>query len=217
MTLKIKLSLKVASFLFLSIILASCEKKETPKPQVPVVSADSAKKLDRKFARERVGQILGTKVSFFEEGKFQEDSTAGVAAGTEKNDKTSWGIRFYYFKKANNDLNKSYETPLLKGSFSESLVKKIKLSSADYEMLYYDSQAYFMGSGGGEIFSYIVDFNKNQVYYAHFFTVEKHPTSLYLSPNTDVKEIRNFFIRHFQKDYPDLKIVNKDYNLEDIF
>lgn len=217
MTSKIKIYLKISAFSFLSIILASCEKKEAPKPQVPVVSADSAKKLDKKFAEERVRQILGTKVSFFEEGKFQEDSTLGFAAGTEKNDKTQWGIKFYYFKRANNDLTKAFETPLLKGSFTESLTKKIKLAPANYEMLYYDSQAYFMGSGGGEIFSYILDFNKKQVYYAHFFSVEKKPTSLYLSPNTDIKEIRDFFIRHFQRDYPDLKIVEKDYNLEDIF
>ncbi|HEX2867198.1 MAG TPA: hypothetical protein VHO03_09145 [Ignavibacteriales bacterium] len=217
MTSKIKIYLKISAFSFLSVILASCEKKEAPRPQVPVVSADSAKKLDKKFAEERVSQILGTKVSFFEEGRFQEDSTLGIAAGTEKNDKKEWGIKFYYFKRANNDLVKAFETPLLKGSFTESLTKKIKLSAANYEMLYYDSQAYFMGSGGGEIFSYIVDFNKQQVYYAHFFSVEKKPTSLYLSPNTNDKEIRDFFIRHFRRDYPDLKLVEKDYNLEDIF
>ncbi|MGE5431107.1 MAG: hypothetical protein ACM3QX_08535 [Syntrophomonadaceae bacterium] len=216
MTSKIKFLLVIA-FSSLSVVLTSCGKKETPKPVVPVVTADSAKKLDRKFATERVKQILATKVSYFEEGKFQEDSTSGVVAGTEKNDKSEWGIKFFYFKKANNDLTKTYETPLLKGSFTESLTKKIKLGNANYEMLYYDSQSYFMGSGGGEIFSYIVDFNKDQVYYAHFFTVEKKPTSLYLSSNINVKEVRDFFIRHFQRDYPELKIVDKDYNLEDIF
>ncbi|MCU7490638.1 MAG: hypothetical protein HF312_05940 [Ignavibacteria bacterium] len=216
MTSKIKFLL-VLALSSLSIIITSCEKKEAPKPVVSVVTPDSAKKIDRKFAEERVRQILGTKVSFFEEGKFQEDSSPGIAAGTEKNGKTEWGIKFFYFKKANNDLSKTFETPLLKGSFTESLIKKIKLGNADYEMIYYDSQAYFMGSGGGEIFNYIVDFNKNQVYYAHFFSVEKKPTSLYLSPNTNVKEIRDFFIRHFQRDYPELRIVEKDYNLEDIF
>lgn len=216
MTSKIKFIL-VLLFSSLPVFLTSCGKKETPKPVVPVVTADSAKKIDRKFAEERIRQILGTKVSFFEEGKFQEDSTLGFAAGTEKNDKSEWGIKFFYFRKTGSDLNKIFETSLLKGSFTESITKKIKLGNANYEMLYYDSQAYFMGSGGGEIFSYIVDFSHDQVYYAHFFTVEKKPTSLYLSPNTNIKEVRDFFIRHFQKDYPELKIVEKDYNLEDIF
>ncbi|MGE5353852.1 MAG: hypothetical protein ACM3P0_17330 [Acidobacteriota bacterium] len=216
MTSKIKFLLAIA-FSSLTVFITSCEKKEAPRPVVQVVTPDSAKKIDRKFAEERVRQILGTKVSFFEEGKFQEDPAPGVVAGTEKNDKKEWGIRFSYFKRANNDLSKVFETPLLKGSFTESQTKKIKLGNVDYEMLYYDSQAYFMGSGGGEIFNYIVDFSKNQVYYAHFFSVEKKPTSLYLSPNTNIKEIRDFFVRHFQRDYPELRIVDKDYNLEDIF
>lgn len=214
---KIKFLLEIAAICFLSVIVTSCEKKEAPKPVVPVVSADSARKIDRKFAEERVKQILGSKISFFEEGHFQEDSTLGVAAGTEINNKTNWGIKFSYFRKAGNDLSKAYETPLLKGSFTESLTKKIKIGPANYEMLYYDSQSYFMGSGGGEIFSYIIDFSKDKVYYAHFFTVEKKPTSLFLSENIDIKEVRDFFVRHFRKDYPELKVVDKDYDLEDIF
>ncbi|MGE5399068.1 MAG: hypothetical protein ACM3S2_01605 [Ignavibacteriales bacterium] len=216
MSLKIK-DLSKIILLIVPVLITSCNKKETPKPVVPVVTADSARKIDRRVAEEKIKSLLGSKSRLLEEGRFQDDSTYGVAAGLEVNDKSAWGIKFFYFKKSNNDLIKSYETPLLKGSLTQSLIKKIKINPIGHEMLYYDSQDYFLGSGGGEIFSYIIDFNAPKVYYAHFFTVPKKPTSLFMSSDTDVKEIREFFVRHFQKDYPELKIVSKDYDLEEIY
>ena len=72
-----------------------------------------------------------------------------------------------------------------------------------------------MGSGGGEIFTYIIDLNKRAVYYAHFFIIPDKPVSLFLSENI-TPEIREFFVRHFQKDYPKLHIVGKDINLENV-
>jgi hypothetical protein len=38
--------------------------------------------------------------------------------------------------------------------------------------------------------------------------------SLYLSDNV-TPEIKNFFVSIFNKDYPNLKIVNKDVDLDD--
>ncbi len=30
-----------------------------------------------------------------------------------------------------------------------------------YDLIYYNSLDYFLGSGGGEVYSYIIDFNKH--------------------------------------------------------
>jgi hypothetical protein len=86
-----------------------------------------------------------------------------------------------------------------------------------YEMIYYDSQDYFMGSGGGEVFTYIIDLNDRSAYYAHFYTTPDKPVSLYLSPNVIKPGIRDFLIKNFQKDYPSLQIVNKDIDLDKTF
>ena len=67
-----------------------------------------------------------------------------------------------------------------------------------------------MGSGGGEVFSYIINFEDKQVYYAHLVTEPSNSMSLFISENTENREIINFFTLTFKKDYPDLKIVNED-------
>ena len=109
--------------------------------------------------------------------------------------------------------NWTFQTNLLKGSFKESLTKKIKFPAYDYELIYYNSQDYFLGSGGGEIFSYIINFKNQKTFYAHLF-LEKEKISLFLSNNIDNSEIKNFFIANFKRDYPNLQIVSKDVNID---
>jgi hypothetical protein len=89
-------------------------------------------------------------------------------------------------------------------------VDKIKFSSFDYDLVYYNSQSYFLGSGGGEVFSYIIDFENKQVYYAHLIVESESSTSLFISENTSSKELINFFTLTFKKDYPGLKLVQDD-------
>lgn len=217
---KLKISKIAVSLIVLitAAVFTACNKKENPKPVPPVISQDSARAIDKQMLADKVKKILGDSLKIIEPGKYQIDSSSfGVVAGTEISNPKMWGIRFTYFKDQNNNLVKAFETPLLKGSFKEAMVRRIKLANSSYEMIYYDSQDYFLGSGGGEIFSYIVDLDNDKVYSAHFFTVPRRPVSLYLSSNIDNPEIREIFVKHFQKDYPELKLINKDYNLEDIF
>ena len=94
------------------------------------------------------------------------------------------------------------------------MVDKIKFSSIDYDLVYYNSQGYFLGSGGGEVFSYIIDFENKQVYYAHLVVESPTETSLFISDNTQNKELVNFFTLTFNKDYPTLKIVKDDIVVE---
>lgn len=218
MKLKINAIAVVLILIIAALGINACKKEENPKPLPPLISQDSARALDRQALSDQVKHILGDSAKVIEPGRFQSDTTQpGVVAGVELSSPKVWGIKFTYFKSADKSLIKTYESPLLKGSFKGGIVRKIKLSGQNYEMIYYDSQDYFLGSGGGEVFSYIIDLNSSKVYSAHFFTVPKKPVSLYLSPNIDNGEIRDVFLKHFRRDYPDLKIVSKDYNLEDIF
>mgnify|MGYP003428758445 FL=1 len=147
-------------------------------------------------------------------GLFDETGKQYIAAGYEINNSDEWGIKFEFLEKSGNEFNSKYETELLDGSFKESFVDKIQFSSIDYDLVYYNSQGYFMGSGGGEVFSYIVDFENKQVYYAHLVVEPGSSTSLFISENTQNKELINFFTLTFKKDHPTLKIVEDDIVVE---
>ncbi|HEX7357321.1 MAG TPA: hypothetical protein VF270_06415 [Ignavibacteriaceae bacterium] len=147
-------------------------------------------------------------------GMFNETGKQFIAVGWEVNSSDEWGIKFAFLEKSGDDFKSEYETDLLDGSFKESFVDKIKFSSIDYDLVYFNSQGYFMGSGGGEVYSYIIDFENKQVYYAHLVVESESATSLFISDNTSNKELINFFTLTFKKDHPNLKIVDDDIVVE---
>ena len=192
----------------------ACEKSEQDKTQDKVQDTNAIK---QEIDVEQIEKILGREINFIERGKFVVDSLSEVVAGTEFSSDSLWGIRFTLLKNDGNSIKKVYQTNVLDGSFKEGLIDKLRLKGINYDLIYYDSRDYYMGSGGGEIFSYLIDFQTESVYKAHFFTVPDKPVSLFISSNTTDDNIRNFFISKYRKDYPELQLVKKDYKLEDIF
>lgn len=196
-------------FLLTALVIVSCGERKRPVEKVkatldydnPAVVTSEAEK------------ILGQNMKFAYKGNFDNDSVIEISAGTETENKREWGIQFDLLKLEKNNLKLTFQTNLLKGSFKESLTKKIEFPAFDYELLYYNSQDYFLGSGGGEIFSYIIDFKNQKTFYAHLF-LEKEKISLFLSDNIDNPEIKNFFVANFKRDYPNLQIVSKDVNID---
>jgi hypothetical protein len=194
--------------LFFSLLLGvlSCSDK---KEKIPVLDFENKiQVLDavKKHYNKETQIALG--------GLFDETGKQFIATGWEINNSDEWGIKFVFLEKSENEFISKYETEVLDGSFKESLVDKIKFSSIDYDLVYFNSQGYFMGSGGGEIFSYIVDFENKQVYYAHLVVESESSTSLFISENTQNKELINFFTLTFKKDHPGLKIVEDDIVVE---
>jgi len=201
-----KLNLILLVFTFL---IYSCGERKSSSGKVEPIQKYNNPAVVNKEARD----ILGPDIKFAYKGNFDKDSVVEVAAGTEVENKNEWGIRFFLLKVNKEKLSEVNQTELLNGSFNESLTKKIKFPSLNYELVYYNSQDYFLGSGGGEVFSYIVDFNEQKTFYAHLFS-ERNSVSLFLSDNIDNPEIKNFFIANFKRDYPNLKIVTKDVNID---
>ncbi len=192
----------------LSLILFSCGEKEKDTPQnkidlnTPEAVLNEAKK------------VLGNDVQVTAAGNFDKDTTREFAAGTEINKPDEWGIKFYLLKEEAGALKAVDSTGLLEGSFTDALLRKEKLPSRDYDMLYYNSLDYYLGSGGGEVFAHMVDFGENQIYDAHLFTEKGSRVSLFMSVNTS-PEVKNYFLSVFKKDYPGLKIVDKDIDLDE--
>lgn len=169
---------------------------------------------DPSYVLAQAKNILGNDVKETFKGRFDRDSVIEVIAGTEISNKTEWGIRFYFLKMKDDELTKTWQTNLLQGSFKGSLCDKIKFPSFDHELIYYNSKGFFLGSGGGEVFTYIINFQDNKTYYAHLVDEKGKPVSLFVSDNIDVPEIHNFFVSIFKRDYPGLKLVDKDVQLK---
>ncbi len=159
---------------------------------------------------QKAKDILGPEVRFAYKGIFDMDSVIEIAAGTEIRSDKQWGIKFILLKMIGGQLKSVYQTPLLNGSFKQCLVQKIKFPFFDHELIYYNSQDYFIGSGGGEVYSYLVNFNRKETYFAHLVMQPGKPVSLYLSDNIDIQQVKGFFVSNFKRDYPSLKVVNKD-------
>jgi hypothetical protein len=206
----------LAFALSLPLLLTACDKKEGGEHPI-TVAVDTLDLRNEPLAMRNAKSLLGNEVILVRNGNFKEDSVQAVAAGLEYSQQKMIGIKFAFLKKSNGRLEKDFQTALLNGSFEQSTVKTMKMKSLKYDLLYYNSRDYFMGSQGGEVYSYLIDFNLNKVYYAHFITVSKMPFRLYLSPNIDNEEIKKFFIDLFKKDFPATKLIKKDQDIDKIF
>ena len=196
-------------FIIVAVLFAaSCNEKDKnfPENKIDISTPESAVAEAKK--------LLGSDVQIALTGNYTPDTTKQVAAGTEINKPDKWGIRFYLLKQNGNKLDSLYSTALLEGSFTDALVRKEKLPSINCDLIYYNSLDYYLGSGGGEVFTYLIDFNQKQTYYAHLFTDQGRSISLYINPNV-TPEVKNFFIGIFKKDYPNLKLVNEDFDLDE--
>jgi hypothetical protein len=194
--------------IFLAFILASCGEQDLRDDADPITQFS-----DPDYTLDEVKKILGEDVEIILSGNFDNDTTIQKVAGVEVSDQDVWGIKFVHFKVERDSLIKVYETSLLDGSFSESKVEKYTVDGIDYELIYYNSLDYFLGSGGGEVFSYMVDLKNKETYYAHLVSEPGRGTSLFLSENITNPEIKNFFLRNFRNDYPSLKLVSEDIEL----
>ena len=194
--------------LIFSLILFSCneKEKETPGNKIDLNSTESVLKEAKK--------VVGNDALITVAGHYDRDTTKEFAVGTEINKPDVWGIRFYLLKKNGSGLTAVDSTGLLEGSFTDALVRKERLASSDHDLIYYNSLDYYLGSGGGEVFAYMVDFMAAQTYYAHLFTEKGSRISLFISENTP-PEVKGFFLGVFKKDYPDLRIVVKDIDLDE--
>ena len=194
--------------LFLLLLNSCGEKKQGPNLEELNKSYSNPS-----FVLGEAKAILGNDVKQTYKGKFDQDSVIEIIAGTEVANSSEWGIRFNFLKLNNGKLTKDWQTDLLPGSFKGSLCDKIKFPSFDHELMYYNSKDFYMGSGGGEVFAYIINFQEHKTYRAHLIA-EGKSVSLYISDNIDVPEIHNFFFAIFRRDYPQLEIIDKDIHLK---
>lgn len=197
---------KQAVIVLLLISIFSCSDKKEKIPVIDYQNNAQVLEIVKKYIDKDILVATG--------GMFDESGKQFIAVGYEINNSDEWGIKFSFLEKNGEEFVTKYKTDLLEGSFKESFFSKIKIPSFDYELVYYNSQSYYLGSGGGEIFSYIIDLENKQVYYAHLVVQSESSTDLFISDNTTNNDLKNFFILNFKKDYPNLKKVADDIVIE---
>jgi hypothetical protein len=191
---------KIIGILLTLLFLTSCGKKDS-KP----VNYN-----DMRAIKNLAAQLIDKEIKFVTSGNFSSEETISIVAGTEVSGKNQWGISFSLIEKIDDEFIVVYDTGILEGSFNNSIVDKMKLSSFKGEMIYYNSKDFYLGTGGGDVFLYIINFSKKEIYYAHLIVQKSAGVLLYLSENIEDPMIRKFFIRYFKKDYSALRIIKSD-------
>ena len=211
---------KLAYLVLVALLLSACGKKEEkqenktnnaniPGSTLSLNNPDSLKKY--LFA------VLNAPSRFVYPGKFETDSAMyEYATGTEIQTKNESGIKFSLVKPGNNQLMLSFQTKLLKGSFTKSAQRIVRPKGYDYDMIYYSSLGYFMGAKFGEVFSYLIDFKNKDVYSAHLFTTDGSSFSIFVSENVKDKNVKDFLLKPFLKDFSSALMVKKDVDLDNL-
>ncbi len=191
---------KIIGIILLLFLLIGCGEKDS-KP----VNYN-----DMRVIKNLAAQLIDKPIKFITSGDFSSEGTKSIVAGTEESEQNQWGISFSLIEKIDDEFKVVYHTGLLQGSFDNCIVDKMKLSSFKGEMVYYNSKDFYLGTGGGDVFLYIINFPKKEIYYAHLIVQKSAGVLLYLSENIEDPMIRKFFIRYFKKDYSDLRVIKSD-------
>jgi hypothetical protein len=189
------------TILVLALVFNGCKKSSEPPPHNLFENEH--------MILQTAKDLVGENISFTSAGYFDSDSIKSIVAGTEVSEKNNWGIKFYLLSWIEGEFKVKYETGLLDGSFVQCLVDKMKFSDSGAELIYYNSKSYFLGTGGGDVYSHIINLKSQKVYSAHLSVISEGRISLELSDNIDKPMIKKFFISYFRRDYPNLKIVEK--------
>jgi len=165
---------------------------------------------DPRSVRNIANNTIDETIRFSVSGYFSSDIIRSIVAGTEKSEKSKMGISFSLIEKVDDEFKVVYNTGVLDGSFNKCIVDKMKFSSDGIEMIYYNSQDYFLGTGGGDVYLYVINFGEREVYYGHLIAERSSGTSLFLSENLTDPMLRRFFISYFKKDYAALRIITSE-------
>ena len=198
-------------FFIFFFILNGCNKK-TEKVDTNIL----LKKYNSQvFLLKKVQEVLGKDVYFAVKGNFDNKNNLEIAAVKEINKIDTAGIQFFLLGLKETDLSVISSTKILRGSLTKSFTNKIEFPFFNYELLYYNSNDYYIGSGGGEQFSYIINLKENETDYSHVVSVSKKLGRIYISKNIKRKEIKNFFLSNAKRDFPNIKVSATDINIDD--
>lgn len=184
------------------LLIASCT-KEVKEPDKKINYGNSAEL--SKFG----SKVAGKEFRFATFENFNSDTLKEIVIGKEIEEGDTWGIRFSFYE-TDQPIHTVFTTMLLEGSFSGATVTPMKIAGKEHQLLYYNSGDFFLGSGGGEIYSYIIDLENRKVHSAKLKLQRLGDASLQIVTDGFEETIKEYFITLFKKEYPDLTVTESD-------
>lgn len=108
----------------------------------------------------------------------------------------------------------NYETPIVDGAVKHSIFQKVNVPGVTDTLLYYDSGDFFMGSGSGELYAYIIQPKEVSFLKAHLFIDGDTPPKVFIPDTPKTKVLRGYLFNKLRDQFPGLKFAAKDVSID---
>lgn len=186
------------------LVMSGCGKGDKSEGQLVVFKTDAEKII------EFVNNAYHCKEAKVLKGMYKPNYDL-YAVVYEINSGTDFGIKFMLAHLHADSVIVDYTSNLVDGAVNQSVFETVKIPGANYDMAYYSSSDYFMGSGGGEMFTYVIDFNTSSIGYGHMFISVGGVPNFYIPATVKGQNIREYLIGRIKSDFSDIKVVSQDY------
>jgi hypothetical protein len=107
-----------------------------------------------------------------------------------------------------------YSSPVVDGALKQATFQQVVLPGVSDTALYYDSGDFFMGSGSGEVYVYVIFPKTNTIVKGHLFLTGEAPPRLFVPESTTATAVRTYIFNKFKDQYPGLKFAQKDITID---
>lgn len=137
-------------------------------------------------------------------------STCAILLKMESKDLKNLSLAFIDTALINSENFVLYVTEPLEGDPENTELTSVTITGSKQSFLYFNTGDFLMGTGGGEVYHYLIDAAKEQIYPAHFIADKTNGFGLYLPPISRAAEIREFFHTKVSKQYSPLSTLKRD-------
>jgi len=190
------------------ILFSGCGKKVDNKEQQAAFKTDDERIIEFVNNRYRCKEVKVLSGTF-------KPNYSLYAVVYEVNSGTEFGIKFLLAHVHTDSVIVDYNSNLFDGAVNQSVFERVNIPGKGYDAVYYNSAGYFMGSGGGEVFACLVDFQEASVVTGHVFISGDSEPKLYIPATVKEKSVRDFLVRRINNDFPGIKQVSHDVKLVD--
>ncbi|MBI2419820.1 MAG: hypothetical protein HYV28_18300 [Ignavibacteriales bacterium] len=145
-------------------------------------------------------------------GNFTDSSKSicAILLKMESKDLKNLSIAFVDTALINSENFVLYVTEPLEGDPDNTELTSVRLTDIPHPIVYFNTGDFLMGTGGGEVFHYLIDAAKEQIYPAHFIADKSSGFGLYLPPQSRAAVIQDFFHAKVSKQYSPLSTLKRD-------
>lgn len=199
------------SFLIFLCSVYSCNENKVDK-QTEQEIGDSLSVSRITFIKSRTAVKLNAKALGVLFGNFT-DSTKLICAillKMESKDLKNLSIAFVDTSLINSENFVLYVTDPLEGDPENTELTSVLLTDSPHPLVYFNTGDFLMGTGGGEVYHYLIDAAKKQIYPAHFIADKANGFGLFLPLISRAAEIREFFHTRVSKQFSPLSTLKRD-------